>query len=182
MANKFNKTEEEYEYVFPYYHFKFWKRENGELVSEATDEIEISEEMFTLMYAAYKSGKYKYLNEVKELQEYVDGMQDFGRAVYANEEDRDIDDNEEIVFDFPEEIKAEKPLTREEIAYYKGEGYVECEDDDYKYVKDVDSIVNLAQYDIFNRLQKRPSYMFDNDAEYRLYLVLLYDYAMLDEM
>ena len=81
-----------------------------------------------------------------------------------------------------EEVKNRKRLTREEIAYYKGDGRVECPEDDYKYVKDIDTIVNYAQFDVMTRQKKRERYEFNNDAEYRLYLITLYDYAQLDEM
>ena len=66
--------------------------------------------------------------------------------------------------------------------YYKGDGRVECPEDDYKYVKDIDTIVNYAQFDVMTRQKKRERYEFNNDAEYRLYLITLYDYAQLDEM
>lgn len=176
MANKINGKRRD-EVILPEeVHFKCWKVENGEKVALEELSIDVTEEFFNMALASYRTGKYEYMNEDEKLQTDVSELTGLVRVF------EELDESTEVLLEYMEEVKNRKRLTREEIAYYKGDGRVECPEDDYKYVKDIDTIVNYAQFDVMTRQKKRERYEFNNDAEYRLYLVTLYDYAQLDEM
>lgn len=187
------------------------KEEAGQPAKTYTLETEVEEEDFQLLLASYRTGKFTNMNQDEKLKvlvagldetlrlfEDIPGYPDNNEGVYLDTDVRNNmfhDDTAqvleayefanavmEVVLEYPDEVKNRKPLTREEIAYYKGETHVVCGDEDYKLVDDIDRIVNAAQFDVFTRQEKREEYQFRNEAEYRLYLALLYDYAALEEM
>lgn len=171
------EDEDEWEYTPPEdVHIKCWKVVDGKMEALPDLEMEMWEDLFNMALASFRTGNYKYMNEDKRFAEYVSGLAEYVRCL------EELDEDVEIRFEYPEEVQNRKRLTKEEIAYYKGDGRIECPEDDYKYVDDVDLIVNRAQYDVLTRQKKRSRFGFANDAEYRLYLITLYDYAQLDEM
>lgn len=158
-------------------HFNCWKRDpvTGELSLVEKVELDYDIEYFTLLYVSFKAGKYEYMNDDHRLNEYVTDL------VKMECDINEFDDSVDLLFNYPEEFKTRTQLTPEEIAYYTGDDSEEFSEDEYQDVADVDEIVKKVEFDIFNKLKKRPDYDFENEAEYKLYLVMLRDYAQLEK-
>ena len=151
---------------------------------------EVTDEQAARMLASYQSGKFEYMNDDETLQDILAPWEKEERAKGYTDSMTDlplINDEMALIFEYPDEIRKmafdqRKPLTREEISYYEGDRRVECPEDDYKQVAIPDEIAKKAEFDVVTRRKKRPREDFVNDAEYRLYLVTLYDIAQLDEI
>ena len=172
------KSEDEWDcYPLIWLHFNCWKRdpESGELSLVEEVELDYDIEYFTLLYVSFKTGKFEYMNDDKRLSEYVADLTKMECDI------NEFDDSFELLFNYPEEFKTRTPLTQEEIAYYMGDSDEEFSEDEYQDVADVDEIVKKVEFDIFNKLKIRPDYDFESEAEYKLYLVMLRDYAQLEK-
>ena len=177
MAKNY-KNEDEWDcYPLIWMHFNCWKKVpvTGELSLVEQVDLEYNIDYFMLLYVSFKTGKFKYMNDDKKLDEYVKELAKMECEVY------ELDDSLELIFDYPEEFKTRTPLIPEEIAYYMGDNSEGFSDEEYQDVADVDEIVKKVEFDIFNKLKKRPDYDFETEAEYKLYRVILRDYAQLEE-
>ena len=150
---------------------------------------EVTEEQIARMLASYQSGYFEYMSDDESLKDILTPWEKEEREKGYTDSMTElplINDEMALLFEYPDEIRKlafdqRKPLTKEEIAYYKGEVRVECLEDDYNQVGLPDDIAKKAEFDVVTRRKKRPREEFVNDAEYRLYLVTLYDIAQLDD-
>ena len=159
------------------------------LIEEASMGAELTQAYFDEMLKSCLSGKYEYMNEDEDLRYIVAELD--ARKRFEGEYDWEtgrnyLDDKLRILFCYPDEVvdkayEQRRPLSKQEVTYYKGDARPEFHEDDHERVMRPEQIALLAQFDIITRHKKCPLEYFCNEAEYRLYLATLYDIAQLDE-